>query len=418
MTPSERARAYIAKLPPSISGQGGHDAAFRAACALIQGFDLTFHEAWPLLLEFNQRCDPPWSDRDLTHKLADATRQAQQSGRVGYLLGEDRPWTQGVRSVAAAPVTPAKPAEHSPALALADRMERVFRGELQPVPLGPYDTLNRAARALVPGTITILCGAYGTWKSFFLLHAMLHWLSLKVRFSLLAMEETRLFWLNRVLAVLEGKAELSLEEWQKDHPDETRAAWKRHEATLDAIGYCIFERPKTANEASIVAWYREQTKAGVRVSVVDPVSAKRPTQRVWETDYDLVMACEEIAKDSDSSLILSTHPPKTLAKDKQSRVWGDDVGGGKAYQDFTQTVLWLEWRAGHEVYSCRRPDAVPVADLPVNLIVQLRKTRSAIGRGWMLGFYFDAKTFALTEQGSIGRVGSPLKPKMTSESEG
>jgi len=35
-TSFERAQTYLAKLPPAISGSGGHDATFRAACELIR----------------------------------------------------------------------------------------------------------------------------------------------------------------------------------------------------------------------------------------------------------------------------------------------------------------------------------------------------------------------------------------------
>ena len=34
----ERARRYIAKCLPAISGQGGHDATFHVACVLVHGF--------------------------------------------------------------------------------------------------------------------------------------------------------------------------------------------------------------------------------------------------------------------------------------------------------------------------------------------------------------------------------------------
>lgn len=81
-----RARAYLEKVDPAISGQGGHNTTFRAACALILGFDLSPEEAYPLLAEYNERCEPPWSERELVHKLATA---AKQPGQRGILLGEE-----------------------------------------------------------------------------------------------------------------------------------------------------------------------------------------------------------------------------------------------------------------------------------------------------------------------------------------
>ncbi len=67
----ERARAYLAKLPPAISGEGGHTATFRAANACLH-FDLDDGEAMALLLEYNGRCEPEWTERELRHKLNSA----------------------------------------------------------------------------------------------------------------------------------------------------------------------------------------------------------------------------------------------------------------------------------------------------------------------------------------------------------
>lgn len=69
-----RARGYLATIEGAISGQGGHNKTFRVACALIQKFGLTIEQAWPLILEWNEVCEPPWSGRELMHKLEDALR--------------------------------------------------------------------------------------------------------------------------------------------------------------------------------------------------------------------------------------------------------------------------------------------------------------------------------------------------------
>ena len=66
----ERARRYLAKMPPAVSGQHGHDQTFSVACTLVQGFGLSVAEAGPLFAEYNTRCSPPWSEHDLAHKLS------------------------------------------------------------------------------------------------------------------------------------------------------------------------------------------------------------------------------------------------------------------------------------------------------------------------------------------------------------
>jgi putative DNA primase/helicase len=81
----ERIERYIAACPPAISGQNGHDQTFNVACALVQGFDLSPEDAFSFLASYNQRCDPPWTERELGHKLRDADRAEGYKPR-GYLL--------------------------------------------------------------------------------------------------------------------------------------------------------------------------------------------------------------------------------------------------------------------------------------------------------------------------------------------
>src|SRR5262249_23753761 len=47
---------------------------------------LSDEDALTLLRDYNQRCDPPWSEAELLHKVDDARRRGQMP--FGYLLGE------------------------------------------------------------------------------------------------------------------------------------------------------------------------------------------------------------------------------------------------------------------------------------------------------------------------------------------
>lgn len=78
----ERARKYIARMPGAISGSNGHGSTFKVACVLVLGFGLPEGDALNLLREYNQCCDPPWSERDLQHKVKSAN---QQPGERNYL---------------------------------------------------------------------------------------------------------------------------------------------------------------------------------------------------------------------------------------------------------------------------------------------------------------------------------------------
>jgi len=66
-----RCRRYISKMPSSISGQNGHAAFFSAACMCLR-FGLSDASSIGILNEYNLRADPPWTEREIAHKLADA----------------------------------------------------------------------------------------------------------------------------------------------------------------------------------------------------------------------------------------------------------------------------------------------------------------------------------------------------------
>src|SRR5262249_40350018 len=61
---------------------------FHVACVLLQGFALPEKDALCLLSEWNRACEPPWSERELLHKIRSA-RNCRSKRPSGYLLGGD-----------------------------------------------------------------------------------------------------------------------------------------------------------------------------------------------------------------------------------------------------------------------------------------------------------------------------------------
>ena len=85
-----RARAYAAATPVAISGSAGHKQTFALACALTHGFGLDERTALEILCEWNVGCMPPWSVRDLRHKVDQSQKVSHQKER-GHLLGDCLP---------------------------------------------------------------------------------------------------------------------------------------------------------------------------------------------------------------------------------------------------------------------------------------------------------------------------------------
>ena len=72
-TALDSARDYLAKLPAAVSGAGGHNATFTAACWCVR-FGLSDSDALSLLAEYNYRCRPPWEATALARKLREARK--------------------------------------------------------------------------------------------------------------------------------------------------------------------------------------------------------------------------------------------------------------------------------------------------------------------------------------------------------
>ncbi len=77
-------------MPIAVQGENGSAATFAAACVLVVGFGLSIEEALPLLGQYSDRCQPPWSDKELLHKLEDAAKKAgEEPEMVGHLRGNN-----------------------------------------------------------------------------------------------------------------------------------------------------------------------------------------------------------------------------------------------------------------------------------------------------------------------------------------
>ena len=88
ITMKDRATKYLESTPGAISGQGGDGHTFTVACRLVNDFGLTDDEAWPLLCDWNNKCQPAWSMDDLRKKLTNARKY--HTAAPGSLVGETK----------------------------------------------------------------------------------------------------------------------------------------------------------------------------------------------------------------------------------------------------------------------------------------------------------------------------------------
>ena len=65
-----RAREWMKKREGKEDGNGRGLQMIKTCRALFQMFGLTEEQVWPLILEFNERCVPPYTEKQLRHKMA------------------------------------------------------------------------------------------------------------------------------------------------------------------------------------------------------------------------------------------------------------------------------------------------------------------------------------------------------------
>lgn len=83
-----RASRYLSTMDPAVQGEAGSVACLKAALAMVKGFCLSKGAAFDLLTnEYNHRCQPPWSEQELWHKINSASESTELPD--GYLLEDD-----------------------------------------------------------------------------------------------------------------------------------------------------------------------------------------------------------------------------------------------------------------------------------------------------------------------------------------
>jgi hypothetical protein len=104
----EQARLRMQNMEPAVSGSGGHNATFAVACMLVHGYALTQAEAMSVMNDYNIRCQPAWSERELLYKLNSAERTTHDRPR-GHLIISNQPARTASAHAAAGTAEPVPP---------------------------------------------------------------------------------------------------------------------------------------------------------------------------------------------------------------------------------------------------------------------------------------------------------------------
>lgn len=161
---AKRIRAYLAECPIAVSGQAGHNTTFAVVCRVVQGFNLTEEQALPFLMEWNERCVPPWSEREMRHKVQDAIKAPGERGRLLHDVLHDVPFSDfAFSTVRQTGVSDSEnsqnPRENEGSVGLSDcRTQEVCKTHMSPYVPFPVEALPDIAREFViEGARTLGC---------------------------------------------------------------------------------------------------------------------------------------------------------------------------------------------------------------------------------------------------------------------
>ena len=85
----QSAQAYALAAPPAVEGYEGDRQTWLVTLATVNGYDLSDDEALEVMRIYSSRCRPPWSDKQLRHKINSARRLQMDRGfQLEWEFGE------------------------------------------------------------------------------------------------------------------------------------------------------------------------------------------------------------------------------------------------------------------------------------------------------------------------------------------
>ncbi len=274
-------------------------------------------------------------------------------------------------------------------------LEGVIDGTIEAVEL-PWPCLSGLTQALMPQTVTVLCGAPGASKSFLVLQ-LLHDLHRRgVPVAYFALEGERRDVAIRLLAQLEGEANFTSLAWCRANPERVRAAMAIHRDALSEFGERVTVAPDAVNYDGLLAWMRERLAGGARVLCLDPVTAASPEREPWIADQWFIGEARRLLAGSGASLLVVTHP-KNGSKGAPGL---ETLAGGAAWSRLSDSVLWLERPDEPERVGVASPLG-GVQTVEANRYVKIFKARNGRGAGLTVAFAFSPRTLTMGELGIV-----------------
>ncbi len=277
----------------------------------------------------------------------------------------------------------------------AKKYEETCDGLHQPMDF-PWPELSRT-QALLPQTLTTICGLAGASKTLMALQLALHLFQEGVPFGFCEVEGARFNMELRLLAMLSGDSRVCNRKWLKHNRAVAMTMMKEHQRTIDDFGKSLYaEETRGITHKRVLEWCSEEIKAGKKLLVIDPCTAITYTtaRNTYLEEKQFVDDVQNLAVSKDVNIILVTHPTKSVQVSTQGA-----VANSASFTRFPKALLWLETHSDKEsVVKCRDTGERTVFH---NRTIFIEKANNGPLTGKRIAYKFDEQTFLLEELGVI-----------------
>jgi len=314
---------------------------------------------------------------------------------VDYLATLDLQDKAGQSAAVRAVLQDAIPA--GPASRLSQRIEAIASGKMREISW-PWRLVTELTHALLPGTVTVICGDPGNGKTFWLYQCAFYWQSLGHKIAVYEMEDDKEYHLHRALAQLEGRSYLTDYDWIKAHADEARESNRRQRPFMDALARSMYECPERQLALpELAVWVEQRAKEGVELICIDPITAAAGSAKPWIDDLQFLMRAKTAIREHGSRLVLVTHP----RKGRKGAVGMEELAGGFAYARFTHCVLWIEKHVPPKTSRARTRSGLLPDEVQHSRTVNICKARNGTGSGLQLVYEFVPGNLRFEEYGIL-----------------
>jgi len=256
-------------------------------------------------------------------------------------------------------------------------------------------SLDSMTQALLPGTVTLLCGAGGASKSFLVIQWARMWYDAGLSVAVYELEGERAEHLQRAAAQMISDPRILDSKWAEENPQIIRELKARYGDYMKHFGNCITAAPDAAPSLPQIAdWIERQADSGKQIIVVDPISAVSMSDKAWLADSEFVLRVKVILRRTHARLVLVLHPKKGH---KGSGL--DELAGGAIYGRLCNTALWLD---RHEPpINAEVKCAVGPQSFEINRTLNILKARHGRGTGHRIALTFAPESLTYHEHGII-----------------